>query len=65
MIYEVKYSIGQTVYLLTDSEQLERVVTQIIIMPGTIVYELSHSTFSSKHYDFEITTEQDELKKLK
>lgn len=59
MIIDNRYNLGQTVYLLTDQEQLSRIVTFIKICPGNIVcYELSCGSHSSEHYDMEISGEK-------
>jgi len=53
-----KYELGQFVYLCTDIEKLERVITGIFKRQNGVTYELSHGTQTSVHYDFEITTEK-------
>jgi len=53
---EISHEIGDVVYLKTDPEQNERIVTGIIIRPKTIVYTLSCGTSDSSHYDIEIST---------
>lgn len=60
--YRIKYSIGQTVYLRTDADQLERLVTGINIRPNGISYALTNGTNESYHYDFEITFDRDIIK---
>ena len=59
-----KYSIGDFVYLVTDNEQLERVITSILTNKGGKQYCLAQGTFDSFHSDFEFTTEKDEVKPL-
>lgn len=56
--------LGQTVYLKTDREQLPRFVTAIIKRPGVVIYELSHETSCSNHFDFEITHERNQLTEI-
>jgi hypothetical protein len=58
------FSIGQIVYLKTCPEQEERIVVAIVISPGALVYELKNSDRVSAHYDFEISEELDEVKKV-
>lgn len=53
-----KYNIGETVYLKTDNEQLQRIVTAIKVLPNDIIYYLSCGTQETAHYDFEITKEK-------
>ena len=51
-----KHSIGSVVYLLTDEDQLMRVVTAITVRSGGfITYELSCGAFTSWHVEVEIT----------
>lgn len=60
--YRIKFNIGQTVYLKTDADQLERLVTGINIRPNGISYALTSGTNESYHYDFEITFDRDVIK---
>ena len=53
------FEIGQSVYLKTDSDQHERLVTAIIVRGYGLLYSLSHGTEESTHYDFEINPEKD------
>lgn len=56
MVIDNKYTFGDILYLVTDQDQLPRMVTAIIACPaGDILYELSCGTLSSKHYDFELS----------
>lgn len=49
----------QFVYLKTDPEQYQRMVTAISVFPGNVLnYELSSGSEKSYHYRFEITTEK-------
>ena len=42
MVIDVKHKIGSIVYLLTDEDQLKRVVTEILVRSGNYtLYELS------------------------
>lgn len=54
----VNHQIGDLVYLKTDPEQLDRLVTGYIVRPNDILYELSHDSKASNHYHFEITIEK-------
>ena len=58
------YDIGDVVYLKTDDEQKERMITSIKIAPGCHIYYLSCGDEESTHYDIEITTDKDILKTL-
>lgn len=64
MKIETKFDIEQMVYLKTDQEQLERMVTTIKFMGSAILYGLAHGTSESWHFEFEITSSQDVLKKV-
>lgn len=60
MVIENKYEIGDTVYLLTDSEQLKRIVLAITVYKaGELMYKLINGTVVSEHYDFEMSSEKD------
>lgn len=59
-----KFEIGQSVYLKTDIEQLERIVFAIYVQQSGLLYELALAERTSKHFDFEITAEVDVLKKM-
>jgi hypothetical protein len=62
MVIDNKFELGDIVYLKTDPDQRARIVSKFSVLPnGLIVYELSHNTFTSPHYDFEISVEKDVL----
>lgn len=55
----MKFKLGQVVYLHTDLDQLERIVTEISFSGNSMsdyitMYELSNSEDISKHYSSEI-----------
>jgi hypothetical protein len=59
------FELGQTVYLSTDPEQIERIVTERKEqIGGTTQYGLSTDLVFSFHYAVEINPEFDELKAL-
>lgn len=58
MVIENLYNIGDFVYIVTDSDQLRRQVTGIIVTGTTLIYELQQGTGSSKHYEFELSAEK-------
>jgi hypothetical protein len=66
MTYKLEYQIGDIVYLITDDEQLPRMVTGAVIRPnGSIVYYLSiGATTETLHYSIEIASDRDLLKAL-
>lgn len=60
---DIEFEIGDIVYLKTDPEQLPRMVTGMSIRKsGVISYELSQSTMTGYHYDFEISNQINSLK---
>lgn len=63
-IINFKYHLGEAVYLVTDIEQRERLVTEIKVQPTGVLYHLSCGTVDTDHYDFEISTVMDEILKL-
>tara|TARA_B100001167_G_scaffold191010_1_gene159701 strand:- start:4583 stop:4786 length:204 start_codon:yes stop_codon:yes gene_type:complete len=62
MLIDNKFNISDRVYLETDTEQIERIVTEILIRKSSIMYALSCETNVSWHYDFEITATKNVLK---
>ena len=42
-----KFDLGDTVYLKTDPEQLERIVTGFSVKPNSLCYSLCHATTES------------------
>lgn len=62
MVVDNLFEIGNIVYLKTDSDQKQRIVTAIIVRHGGCYsYELSCGTEAKWHYEFEISTEKDVL----
>lgn len=55
IVIEPKYDIGSIVYLVTDEQQLPRIVMSIIVNKYDLIYELINTTTTSRHYDFEIS----------
>ena len=64
MVIENKYNIGDIVYLVTDEEQLERMVFAIIVFKSELLYKLCCGTHTSDHYDFEMSKKINVLKKI-
>lgn len=58
MLIENKYNIGDMVYLRTDNDQAERLVTAIQVNPNGLIYRLVKDTTETWHYDFEISLEK-------
>ena len=63
MVIDNKYNIGDIVYLRTDQEQKQRIITAIKINPGNLIYILSCDSDETGFYEFEVTNEIDVLKK--
>ena len=51
-----KFKIGEIVFLITDPEQSERIVTGYTVRPNTICYYVSYVGLETVHYDIEIAT---------
>lgn len=62
--HTINFKIGEIVFLRTDIDQRERLVTSILIRPTGLMYKLSFGSKSSYHYDFEISKKRDTLKLL-
>lgn len=58
MMIENKYNIGEKVFLVTDSDQLERLVTAIQISPNNLLYRLINNITETWHFEFEISKEK-------
>ena len=58
----LEYDLEQIVYLKTDREQLERIITGINISPSGIIYRVNCADMDSFHYDFEMTKNKDLVK---
>lgn len=56
-----EYNMGDIVYVKTDSEQLPRIVTAIIVTGRDILYECAAFVDISSHYGFELSPEKDIL----
>jgi|APSaa5957512576_1039674.scaffolds.fasta_scaffold45885_3 hypothetical protein len=66
---DIKFELGDVVYLKTDEEQLKRIVTCVKLAGGAmsdkiVSYELSQGDSHSEHYDSEITKDPNELSRL-
>jgi len=58
------FDIGQRIFLKIDPEQIERMVTGIVVRPNGIMYEVSSGVEVSTHYDIEMSSEVDVLTQL-
>lgn len=57
-----QFDLGDSVYLRTDFDQYERLVTGVNIREGGVSYCLACGPNESWHYAFEITRERDLMK---
>ena len=60
--HALHFDIGDSVYLRTDPEQAERLVTGINVRESGISYAATCGTNESWHYAFEMTKERDIIK---
>lgn len=58
IILDSKFNVGDIVYLRTDTEQKERIVTGVQLNPNGLIYRLVCEVTETWHYDFEISPEK-------
>lgn len=61
MVINNKHEIGDIVYLITDADQLKRIVFSIVVYKTDIIYKVTAGTIISEHYEFEISDEKNVL----
>lgn len=61
---EVKFRIGQFVFLRTDPEQVERLVVGYIVRATGILYEVAYLNHVEDCYDIQLSATRDEVKRL-
>lgn len=54
-----EFTFGETVYLKSDKDQLPRIITGLMVRPGSVLYYLSSSTHETLHYGIEISKDKD------
>ena len=59
MNIKVDFNLGDLVFLKTDSDQKQRMVTRINVTPAGIYYVLNCGVEESSHYSLEITADRD------
>lgn len=64
MIVDNKYQLGDIVYLTTDPEQSGRIVVEIVVTKGDVMYRVSLGTTTTIHYEFELSSEVNTLAKI-
>lgn len=63
-VHDIDFSIGDIVYLRTDTHQEERMIVGICLRPTGVTYCLMCGLTESWHYGMELTTEKDVLKAI-
>jgi hypothetical protein len=58
MVIDNKYDLGDTVFIKTDKEQLERIVTGILVCPIGVKYLVACGVTDNWMYELEITTDK-------
>jgi hypothetical protein len=53
-----KFEMGQIIFLITDPDQNQRMITGWIVRPSGVVYYVTFGTLESCHYEIEIGTEK-------
>ena len=61
IVIDNKFEIGEFVYLITDPEQLQRVITGIVVRPAGVLYYATCCERETGHYGFELTKEKNIL----
>ena len=56
-----KFTIGDIVYLITDPDQLQRIVTGIMVRKSQLIYQVSCGVDEHGHYEFELSFEKNVL----
>ncbi len=59
-----KYWFGDLVYLKTDVDQSEGIITGITMRPKDVLYLITFGKEETGHYDFEFSSEKNILKSL-
>ena len=59
MNINVDFNLGDLVFLKTDPDQKQRMITKISITPDGIYYNLNCGVEESPHYSIEITSDRD------
>lgn len=58
MKIETKFDLSQIVFLITDQDQKERIITGIIVRPYGCLYYLSCGTEETTHYEMEFCSDK-------
>lgn len=61
-LIDLKFKIGEIVYLRTDDLQRKRIVTGFLITIKEIMYQIAYDDYDPKYfYDFELSREKEIL----
>lgn len=52
--YKSKYKIGDVVFLITDVDQCQRIITGVLFRPNGVVYYVGFGSTETVHYEMEI-----------
>jgi len=61
---KIKHNITDIVYITTDPEQLDVVVTGFLIKQDSVMYVVSFCGTEQEYYDYELTSKRDMAKVL-
>lgn len=53
---KAKFSLEEIIYLITDEDQRERIITGILYEKNSIQYRVACGTNTSWHFEYEINT---------
>lgn len=63
--HKSKYTYGSRVYLVTDVQQLERIVTDVMFSPNEqVVYYCNCGPEKTEHYEIELSSSVNEALRL-
>lgn len=63
-IFQSKYGIGDLVYLKTDPDQFQYIITEVFFSPGQAMYYISRGADGAKVYEIELSGEPNESIRL-
>lgn len=63
-IVESKFNLNDLVYLVTDPDQKERIVTGILLVHNSMKFWISCGDTETCHYEPELSAEKDVLKSM-
>jgi len=53
-----KFELKQVVFLITDNDQYQRIITGIQISQNNLLYRLACGTSESWHFEYELATDK-------